>query len=93
MIVKDLTRVGRGAEDTIIVDSNYASFCLQPDQGIPLTPWFDDWDDTQLKRLWPILKMLSVIEDVREPIRLMKVVSYNVDFKKAYYECYRITTE
>lgn len=54
--VKDLSRIGRPLNRTIIVDNVAENFSLQPDNGIFIRSWFDDMKDTALKELAPLLK-------------------------------------
>ena len=54
--VKDLSRIGRPLNRTIIVDNVAENFSLQPDNGIFIRSWFDDMKDTALTELAPLLK-------------------------------------
>jgi len=56
VFVKDLSRIGRPLNKTIIVDNVAENFCLQPDNGIFIKSWFDDMSDTALLELAPLLK-------------------------------------
>ena len=56
VFVKDLSRIGRPLNKTIIVDNVAENFCLQPDNGIFIKSWFDDMTDTALLELAPLLK-------------------------------------
>ena len=51
LCVKDLSRLGRKLEHTVIVDNSPASFLLQPDHGIPIKSWFSDINDRELFHL------------------------------------------
>lgn len=62
--VKDLTHLGRPLEETIIVDNSPFSYMFQPDNAIPITSWFNDRSDQQLKDLIPFLDGLLEVEDV-----------------------------
>ena len=58
--VKDLTRVGRGLDRTIIVDDMPQNFRLQKRNGITIKPFLgDDFNDTALYDLLPILKHIA----------------------------------
>lgn len=52
MYLKDL-RILTGVEqkDVIIVDNQLLSFALQPDNGIPISSYFYDPNDTELRCL------------------------------------------
>lgn len=71
VFVKDLSRIGRPLNKTIIVDNVAENFCLQPDNGIFIKSWFDDTSDTALLELAPLLKQIveKKCKDVREALR------------------------
>ena len=83
VFVKDLSRIGRPLNKTIIVDNVAENFSLQPDNGIFIKSWFDDTSDTALLELAPLLKCkffigliiggVEIVEkkvkDVREALR------------------------
>lgn len=56
IILKDLSKIGRPLEKTIIVDNIADNFNLQKDNGIFIKSWYDDPYDTELKDLIPLLK-------------------------------------
>ena len=66
LYVKDLSRLGRKLEQTVIVDNSPASFLLQPDHGIPIKSWFSDANDRELAALHEALKHLADSESVAE---------------------------
>ena len=47
--VKDLRKLGRKLKNCIIVDNSPDSYLFQPENAIPITSWFDDNNDTQVK--------------------------------------------
>ena len=47
--VKDLSKLGREINRTIIIDNSPASYLFQPQNAIPCSSWFDDKNDTLLK--------------------------------------------
>ena len=55
---KDLSKIGRDLNRTIIIDNLADNFKLQPNNGIPIWTWIDDMKDTQLNDLGKILKIL-----------------------------------
>jgi RNA polymerase II subunit A small phosphatase-like protein len=64
--VKDLTRLGRPMKDIIIVDNSSLSYSFQPTNAIPITSWFQDRRDVELRDLLPVLQTtLKEIDDVR----------------------------
>ena len=46
MIIKDLSKIGRSLQKTIIVDNIAENFLLQKDSGIFIKTWTEDQDDT-----------------------------------------------
>ena len=58
------------------------SYILQPHNGLPITTWKEDMDDTQLLDLLPILRSLAKVDDVRKYLKLI-VKDDKVDFKIA----------
>ena len=70
VFIKDLSRIGRPLNKTIIVDNVAENFSLQPDNGIFIKSWFDDKSDTALLELAPtdrLIVLLSDAEDWRAP--------------------------
>lgn len=75
--IKDLRKLGRKLEDLIIVDDSKHSFQRQPENGILIKPFFNDINDIELKKLFPILEIISKIDDVREYIRKYRLNEEN----------------
>ncbi|KAF4672041.1 hypothetical protein FOL47_000981 [Perkinsus chesapeaki] len=71
IFVKDLTRLGRRLDRTIIVDNVKENFMLQPDNGIFIFPWYSERDDTALFDLLPVFEEL-VATRVSVPVILNK---------------------
>ena len=71
LIIKDLSKLGRSLQKTIIVDNLAENFLLQKDSGIFIKTWTDDKYDTQLRDLIPLLKAIVVqeVKDVRASLR------------------------
>jgi carboxy-terminal domain RNA polymerase II polypeptide A small phosphatase len=66
LYVKDLSRLGRKLEHTVIVDNSPASFLLQPEHGIPIKSWFSDTGDRELDALHESLLHFVDSESVAE---------------------------
>ena len=60
--IKDLSKIGRQLEKTIIVDNIADNFLLQKDNGIFIKSWYDDPYDTELRDLIPLLKQMVILE-------------------------------
>ena len=68
--MKDLARLGRPLESTVIVDNIRDNFERQPGNGIEILTWVGDVQDRELQRLAKFLKNLveREVDDVREGI-------------------------
>jgi len=68
IFVKDLRRLGRDLDRTIIIDNVQENFMLQPDNGIFIAPWYEDPTDSVLKTLTPLLEEMvttrSTVPDI-----------------------------
>lgn len=65
LFVKDLRCLGRDLRHVVLVDNNPFSYMFQPFNGVPVTSWYGDKNDTELVSLLHILEQLSYAEDVR----------------------------
>lgn len=73
--------MGRELSDLIIVDNSPISFCLQPENAVPIRSWFDDINDQELYALSTFLSELNKFKDVRTV--LSRVASDEVASKPA----------
>lgn len=64
--VKDLSLLGRPLSRVVLVDNAPVSYLFQPRNGIPITSWFNDSNDTALRDLLPLLRKLAQSTDVVE---------------------------
>ena len=55
-MIRDLSRLGRPLERTIIVDNLKENFCWQKDNGIEIKAWYSDTSDCELEKLIPVLQ-------------------------------------
>lgn len=62
--VKDLSRLGRELSKVIIVDNSPASYIFHPDNAVPVTSWFDDMSDTELRDLIPFFETLGKADNI-----------------------------
>jgi len=58
LFAKDLSRLGRDLDRTLIIDNVQENFMLQPNNGIFILPWYEDPHDTALFTLTPLLEEL-----------------------------------
>jgi len=59
IFVKDLSRIGRDLDRTLIIDNVQENFMLQPHNGIFISGWYEDPADTALPMLTPLLEELA----------------------------------
>lgn len=57
--LKDLSRLGRPLTQTVIIDSEYESFMLQPDNGIAIRGWRGESTDDTLQKLGFLLEQIA----------------------------------
>jgi RNA polymerase II subunit A small phosphatase-like protein len=65
--VKDLTRIGRPLESTIIIDNLKENFCWQKKNGINIKTWTNDEQDNELQQLIPLLA--SIVKEGHKDVR------------------------
>jgi CTD small phosphatase-like protein 2 len=58
VFIKDLSKIGRDLNKTIIVDNVAENFSKQPENGILIKSWYDDPKDDALFELGPLLKLI-----------------------------------
>jgi Dullard-like phosphatase family protein len=58
LFAKDLRGLGRNLDRTLIIDNVQENFMLQPNNGIFISTWYDDPEDTALFELTPLLEEL-----------------------------------
>ncbi|CAI2379727.1 unnamed protein product [Moneuplotes crassus] len=80
---KDLSKLGRDLKDCIIVDNLPKSYSSQPENGIPILSWYDDKSDRELDALFPLLIMLSKVEDIPRYIKRF-VKKDKIDYDTLY---------
>ena len=56
--IKDLSRLGRPLERTIIIDNLKTNYMWQKQNGVHISTWTDDEDDDQLLQLIPLLRQV-----------------------------------
>ena len=82
IFVKEMIKLGRDLKDIIIVDNSPMSYCLNPENGLPIKSWFDDKDDRDLFKISGILEFLSFVPDVRNYIYKF-VINDEICYKNA----------
>jgi Dullard-like phosphatase family protein len=71
LFAKDLSRLGRDLDRTLIIDNVQENFMMQPNNGIFIATWYEDPQDTALFELMPMLEEL-IVSRVRVPDILNK---------------------
>ncbi|KAJ8633392.1 hypothetical protein MRB53_026728 [Persea americana] len=66
--VKDLAEMGRDLKRVVIIDDNPNAYEFQPENAVPVKPFFDDLEDEELFRLMGFLQIAECFEDVREAV-------------------------
>lgn len=66
---KDLRCLNRRLEDMVLVDNSAFSFMVQPENGIPILPYYHYFKDKELMQLADFLREVLSCEDVRPRIR------------------------
>lgn len=64
--IKDLRVIDRVMSEMVLVDNASYSFGFQIDSGIPIIPFYDSKEDTELKSLARYLRGMAQSDDVRE---------------------------
>mmetsp|Transcript_4948 Transcript_4948/g.9293 ORF Transcript_4948/g.9293 Transcript_4948/m.9293 type:complete len:286 (+) Transcript_4948:1533-2390(+) len=70
--VKDLSRLGRTLERTVIVDNSPSSYALQPQNAVAIKSWFCDPKDNDLEGTWKILEQLVEVADIPKTLASVK---------------------
>ena len=65
LYIKDLKRLNRPLKDLIIVDNSPLAYAFNEENGLPIKTWYDDYTDTELNKILPLLIFLSKVNDVR----------------------------
>jgi len=67
--LKPLEILNRSLSNCFLIDNSPQTFGFQINNGIPITSWFDNEKDNELKQLLVILKEMQDLDDVRPFIR------------------------
>lgn len=62
--IKDLSYLGRPLHTAIIIDNSPTSYLFQPRNALPITSWFDDPTDRELRDLLPVLERAAKVDNV-----------------------------
>eukprot|EP01005_Ploeotia_sp_CARIB1_P002019 NODE_92_length_1641_cov_1036.870542_g90_i0.p1 GENE.NODE_92_length_1641_cov_1036.870542_g90_i0~~NODE_92_length_1641_cov_1036.870542_g90_i0.p1 ORF type:complete len:435 (-),score=55.73 NODE_92_length_1641_cov_1036.870542_g90_i0:277-1581(-) len=62
--IKDLSYLGRPLHQVIIIDNAPTSYLFQPRNALPISSWFDDPSDTELRDLFPVLEKAARVDNV-----------------------------
>eukprot|EP00055_Hartaetosiga_balthica_P004729 m.12876 g.12876 ORF g.12876 m.12876 type:complete len:264 (+) comp4074_c0_seq2:94-885(+) len=78
VFVKDLERLGRDVNQSIIVDNSPVSYAFQPNNAIPIPTWIDDPHDTYLRDLIPFLLKLAQVDDIYSKLEPLYTTNLDV---------------
>lgn len=67
--IKDIGRIGRPLPTTLLLDNCNLSYMFQPDNGVPITSWFDDMEDQELLELIPSLRSIASAVNVYDGVK------------------------
>ena len=84
--LKDLSLLGRDLSKIIIIDDLKKNYKLQEDNGLPITSWMGNLNDTELKDLIPVLRRIVIdeVEDTRKIIIKIKKILSNKNTDSYY---------
>ena len=66
--VKDLSRLGRDVDQTLIIDNSPTCYAFQPRNAMPCMSWFDNQNDSELLEMIPWLAKLAQESTVYETL-------------------------
>lgn len=100
MYIKDLRSLNRdlvclvvrcdGQSKVIILDNSLYSFAFNVNNGIPISSWYSDPSDKKLYQLIPLLRSLSMEDDVRDVLRDMFKIQDILDSYDDFYQFVRL---
>jgi len=64
--IKELKKLNRNLSDLIIVDNSPLAYAFDSDNGLPIKTWYDDPNDNELDKIYPLLEFLSRVNEVRQ---------------------------
>ena len=70
IFIKELKRLNRDLKDVIIVDNSPLAYAFDASNGLPIKSWYDDKNDNEFEKIFPLLEFLSEVDDVRDYIGL-----------------------
>lgn len=73
-MIKDLSKLGRDLNKTIMIDNMPENFKLQPNNGLWIKTWNEDIKDLELLHLEKLLKDIITLEpqDIRVCVKKIK---------------------
>ena len=63
--IKELKKLNRNLKDLVIVDNSPLAYAFDSDNGLPIKGWYDDKEDKELDKIFPVLEFLANTKDVR----------------------------
>ena len=88
--IKDLRVLCRDLKNVLIVDNAPYSFASQIDNGYPISPFYDNPDDSELTNLATYMQTLESADDIRTEnrarFRLREITETNICEYAKYYQ-------
>jgi len=70
IFIKELKRLNRDLKDVLIVDNSPLAYAFDTENGLPIKSWYDDKNDNEFEKIFPLIEFLSEVDDVRDYIGL-----------------------
>ena len=67
--IKELKKLNRNLNDLIILDNSPLAYSFDNDNGLPIKAWYEDKNDNELEKVYPLIEFLSNVKDVRKFIK------------------------
>ena len=63
----------------MIVDNSISCFGYHLENGIPIRPWYNDWNDRELYNLATCIRAMAVLDDVRPMVKSLFHLKETID--------------
>ena len=64
-----MKKLNRNLNDLIILDNSPLAYSFDNDNGLPIKAWYEDKNDNELEKVYPLIEFLSNVKDVRKFIK------------------------
>ena len=80
--IKELKKLNRNLNDIIILDNSPLAYSFDNDNGLPIKAWYEDKNDNELDKVFPLIDFLSNVKDVKKFIKQF-VINNEINFDVA----------